>query len=154
MAESIDELHRKEPPGWRKDRLLAIKLAARGELTSAKIADLAGVSVSQVFSLVRSVREGGVESIWEKSGGGRPEGWRKGIAPEVSAEFERRLEANEFTTLTDAQRWLKEECGFDLHYNRIWYWAKKLGGVLLVTLPIHTNKDDAASEAFPRQFAG
>jgi len=27
-----------------------------------------------------------------------PPGWRKGIAPEVSAEFERRLEANEFTT--------------------------------------------------------
>jgi hypothetical protein len=31
VAESIDELHRKEPPGWRKDRLLVIKLVTRGE---------------------------------------------------------------------------------------------------------------------------
>ena len=108
VAEIIDELHRKEPPGWRKDRLLVIKLASRGELTSGKIADLAGICVSQVFTLVRSVREQGLESIWEKSGGGRPEGWRKGIPEEVSAEFERKLEANEFTTLTAAQRWLKE----------------------------------------------
>ena len=154
VAEIIDEVHRKEPPGWRKDRLLVIKLASRGELTSGKIADLAGICVSQVFTLVRSVREQGLESIWEKSGGGRPEGWRKGIPEEVSAEFERKLEANEFTTLTAAQRWLKEEHGLDLHYNRIWYWAKKLGGVLLVPRPSHSKKDDAASEAFPGQFAG
>jgi transposase len=154
VAEIIDELHRKEPPGWRKDRLLVIKLASRGELTSGKIADLAGICVSQVFTLVRSVREQGLESIWEKSGGGRPEGWRKGIPEEVSAEFERKVEANEFTTLTAAQRWLKEEHGLDLHYNRIWYWAKKLGGVLLVPRPSHSKKDDAASEAFPGQFAG
>jgi hypothetical protein len=40
VAESIDELHRNEPPGWRKDRLLVIKLVARGDLTAAKIADL------------------------------------------------------------------------------------------------------------------
>lgn len=153
VAEIIDELHAAEPSGWRKDRLLVIKLAARGELTSAAIADLAGISVSQVFSLVRAVREGGLDSIWDKSGGGRPEGWRKGIDAKVSEEFERRLEANDFVTLTEAQRWLKQEHGLDLHYNRIWYWAKKLGGVLLVPRPSHSKKDEAASEAFPEEFA-
>lgn len=154
VAEIIDEVHRNEPAGWRKDRLLVIKLAARGEFTSTKIADLVGICVSQVFSLVRAVRQDGLEAIWKKSGGGRPEGWRKGIPAEVSAEFERKLEANEFITLTEAQRWLKEEHGLELHYNRIWYWAKKLGGVLLVPRPSHSKKDEAASAAYPDEFAG
>jgi len=45
-----------------------------------------------------------LESIWEKSGGGRPGGWCKGIPEEVSAQFECKLEASEFTGLTEAQR--------------------------------------------------
>lgn len=153
VAKIIDEKHRSEPSGWRKDRLLVIKLVAKGELTSKEIAELAGVSPAQVFVLVKAVRQGGLEAIWEKNPGGRPTGWRKGIAAEVTEEFERKLEANEFNTLQDARRWLKEDHGLDLHYNRIWYWAKKCGGVLLVPRPSHSKKDKAASARFPAEFA-
>jgi hypothetical protein len=44
VAAVIDDLHAKEPDGWRKNRLLAVKLAAKGEFTSDEIADLCGVS--------------------------------------------------------------------------------------------------------------
>jgi len=39
VAEIIDEQYEREPDGWRKRRLLAIKLVAHGEMTSAQIAD-------------------------------------------------------------------------------------------------------------------
>ena len=148
VAEVIDGKHRTEKPGWRKDRLLAIKLASRGEHTAAEIAEIAGMARSQVFAFVKAVREGGLEAIWEKSRGGRPEGDRKGVDEEVSAEFGRKLAGHEFATLQDARRWLRQEHGLEVTYQRVWYWAKKLGGVLRVPRPSHSRKDPAAAEEF------
>lgn len=48
-----------------------------------------------------------------------PPGWRKGILAEVSSELERRLEVDGVATLTEAQRWSREEHELELHYNRI-----------------------------------
>jgi hypothetical protein len=49
VAAVIDALHAKEPDGWRKNRLLAVKLAAKGESTSDEIADLCGVSRTHIY---------------------------------------------------------------------------------------------------------
>lgn len=148
VAAIIDEKHRREKAGWRKERLLAIKLAAGGEHTSQQIAELCGLSRSKVFELLKAVREGGLEAIWERDPGGRPEGWRKGVSAEVMKEFQAKLANHEFTTLQDARRWLKSKHGIDTSYQRVWYWAKKLGGVLRVPRPSHSKKDPAAAEAF------
>ena len=63
MAAAIDKKHKTEKPGWRKDRLLAIKLASKGEHTSQEIADFCGLSRAKIFELVREVRNGGLEAI-------------------------------------------------------------------------------------------
>ena len=137
-----------EPPGWRKDRLLVIKLAAKGGHTGQEIADFCGISLAQVSLLVKAVRKGGLDAIWEKKSGGRPTGWRKDIPKRVMEQFEAKLEANEFVTLQDARRWLKKDFGIEASSNRVWYWAKKCGGVVLVPRPNHSQKNPAASEAF------
>lgn len=152
VAAEIERKHRDEKPGWRKDRLLAIKLASSGEHTAKQIADLCGISRAQVFAMVKTVREGGLAAIWERNSGGRPEGWRKGVSPEVMTEFEAKLAGHEFTTLQDACRWLSESHGLEVSYKRVWYWAKKLGGVLRVPRPSHSRKDPAAAEAFRRDL--
>ena len=154
VAKVIDVKHREEKPGWRKDRLLVIKLAARGEHTAAEIAEIAGIARSQVFAFVKAVRVGGLEAIWEKDRAGRPEGDRKGVPEEVSAEFERKLAGHEFTTLQDARRWLLAEHGLEVTYQRVWYWAKKLGGVLRVPRPSHSRKDPAAACEFRDELGG
>lgn len=148
VAAVINEKHRREKLGWRKDRLLAIKLAASGEHTGQQIAELCGLSRSKIFELLKAVREGGLEAIWERNPGGRPEGWRKGVSAEVMKEFQAKLANHEFTTLQDARRWLESKHGIDASYQRVWYWAKKLGGVLRVPRPSHSKKDPAAAEAF------
>lgn len=55
VATIIDMAYRGEKPGWRNQRLLALKLAARG----SQIGDLCGRSRTTVFALVKPVREGG-----------------------------------------------------------------------------------------------
>lgn len=152
VAANIDKLHKVEKTGWRKDRLLAIKLASKGENTSQEIADLCGLSRAKIFELVRDVRNGGLEAIWDKNSGGRPEGWRKEVSEQVMKEFETKLESNDFVTLQDARRWLKNTHNIDASYNRVWYWAKKLNGVLLVPRPSHSKKDPTASDAFRKDL--
>jgi len=152
VAAIIDEKHRREKAGWRKERLLAIKLASRGEHTGQQIAELCGLSRAKVFALVKAVREGGLEAISERNPGGRPEGWRKEVPHEVMRQFEAKLAAHEFVTLRDAVRWLEDKHRIKTSYQRVWYWAKKLGGVLRVPRPSHSKKDPAAAEAFRREL--
>jgi transposase len=152
VAAVVDGAYRAEKAGWYKQRLLAIKLAARGEHTGAEIADLCGLSRASVFSLVKAVREGGLQAISKRNSGGRPEGWRKGVSAKVMKEFETKLAAHEFVTLQDAVRWLEQKHGIKTSYNRVWYWAKKLGGVVRVPRPSHSKKNPAAAEVFRRDL--
>ena len=80
MAAGIDERHARAPDGWRKTRLRAVKLAARGEFTSAQVADLCGSARGPVFVWLRIVRERGLAALRER---GRP-GPKEGCAPPQS----------------------------------------------------------------------
>lgn len=152
VAAVIDALHSKEPDGWRKNRLLAIKLAARGESTSAEIADLCGVARGHLFKWIKAVREGGLEALLAREKPGPKEGSCRGITPEVLAELEAKLRANEFVTAVHAQRWLEQAHGIKRPYNTVWLWLKKLKGVLLVPRPSHSKKDPAASDSFRNEL--
>lgn len=152
VAAVIDKRHAAEKVGWKKERLLVIKLAARGAHSGEDIGQLCGISRAQVYALVKLAREQGLERVLQRGKRGRPEGWRKDIDEAVTEEFERKLKAHEFNTLEVARRWLRDEHGIEASYNRIWYWAKKLGGVLRVARPRHSKQDSAATDAFREQL--
>ena len=130
VAAGIDERHARAPDGWRKTRLLAVKLAARGEFTSAQVADLCGIARGHVFVWLRIVRERGLEALLERGRPGPKEGVCRGIKPKVIASLRAQLEAHEFTTAEQARRWLKQEHQVDRPYLCVWRWLKKFGGVL------------------------
>lgn len=153
VAAIIAELHRKERIGWRKNRLLAVKLAAQGQMTSAEIAEVCGISRGHLFEWLKAVRTGGIEELLRMGARGRRKGWRKGISDEVMRSFEEKLKDGQFVTLQQARRWLAEEQGIETDYQRIWYWAKKLNGVLKVPRPSHSKKNPQAAEKF-RQDLG
>ena len=153
LASKIDDLHRNEPPGFRKDRLLALKLAAKGEYTAQQIGEFCSVSRKQIFAWLKTLREHGLEAMLTNGKRGRPTGWQKtAVSPEVSKEFERKLEANDFVTLVEAQRWFAQEHQIELPYKRIWYWAKKLGGVIRRPRPCHSKQTPGAIEEFKQTF--
>ena len=153
VAATIDRMHAKERVAWRKNRLLAIKLAARGEHTASEIADLCGIARGHLFGWIKKVREVGIEGLLARDKPGPKEGSRRGVDDSVLAELEVKLKAGEFITAVDALRWLKEVHSIDRSYQTVWRWLKKAGGVLLVPRPSHSKKDPAAAPAFRETLA-
>lgn len=148
----IDQLHAAERDGWRKTRLLAIKLAARGKYTSAEVADICGIARGHLFRWIAAVRQGGIEALLTRAPLGPRPGPPRGLAPETHAELIRRLEAGEFITVEDARRWLEARDGVMRPYNTVWSWLKKAKGVLLRPRPAHSKKDPAAAGKFKEEL--
>ena len=154
VAAMIDERYASEADGWRRRRLLAVKLAAKGEYTSAEVAELCGISRSRLFVWLGCVREEGLEALLRRQKPGPKEGTFRGVKPEVIAALAERLAANQFASAAAARRWLKEEHGVERPYGSVWQWLKKLQGVLRVPRPSHSLKNPDAAEAFKGELAG
>ena len=128
VAARIDEMHARERDGWRKTRLLAVKLAARGESTSAEIAEICGIAWGHLFVWLKIVRERGLEGLLERGKPGPQEGVCRGVDAAVITALQAKLEAHEFTTAEQARRWLKEHHQVDRPYISVWRWLKNFGG--------------------------
>jgi len=148
VAAIIDKRYAKEPDGWRKRRLLAVKLVAGGAHTSAEVADLCGIARTYLFQWLKLVREGGLEALLARAKPGPKEGTRYGVEPAVMAALAVRLAAQKFASAEAARRWLKEEHGVERCYGTVWGWLKKAKGVLRVPRPTHSRKRAGAAEAF------
>jgi len=151
VAAVIDERYAHEPDGWRKRRLLAVKLAAQGTHTSAEIADLCGIARTYLFEWLKPVRAqglAGLEALLRRAQPGPREGTRYGVAPAVMAALAERLAAHGFVSAEAARRWLKKEHGIERPYGTVWGWLKKARGVLRVPRPTHSRKSPGAAEAF------
>ena len=153
VAAVIDERYAAERDGWRKRRLLAVKLAAKGECTSEQVAELCGVARSHLFVWLRLVREGGLEALLAREKPGPKEGTLRGVAPEIVAALAERIASQQFASAEQARRWLKEKHGVERPYITVWSWLKKFGGVLRVPRPSHSKKNPDAAEAFKSSVA-
>jgi len=130
-----------------------VKLAAKGEYTSAEVAELCGIARSHLFVWLKRVREEGLEALLERGKPGPAEGTRRGVAPEVMAALAERLAAHQFASAEQARRWLKKEHGIERPYGTVWSWLKKAKGVLRVPRPSHSRKNPDAAEAFKNGVA-
>ena len=148
VAAIIDQQYAQEPDGWRKRRLLAVKLAAKGTYTSAEVAELCGIARSHLFVWLRRVRTGGLEALLARAKTGPKEGTRYGVEPAVIAALGERLAAHQFASAEAARRWLKTEHGVERPYSTVRSWLKKAKGVLRVPRPSHSRKDPDAAAAF------
>ena len=130
VAKGIDGRHARERTGWRRTRLVAVKLVARGEATSAEIADLCGVSRGRLFVWLNTLREKGLAALLARGQPGPKEGTCRGVPAKVLEQLRAKLEANEFANAEQARRWLKKAHGIERPYASVWNWLKKFGGVL------------------------
>ena len=135
VAEGIDGRHARARTGWRKTRLLAVKLVARGAATSAEIADLGGVSRGRLFVWLHTLREKGLAALLERRRPGPKEGVCRGVSAKVLGQLRAKLEAHEFANAEQARRWLEKAHGLQRPYASVWHWLKKFGGVPRVPRP-------------------
>ena len=152
-AAVIDKRYAEEPDGWKKTRLLAVKLAAKGEYTSAEVAELCGIARPHLFKWLKLVRTEGIEALLKRAKPGPKGGGARGVKQEVIDELGKKLAAQEFASAEQARRWLKKEHGVERQYHTVWQWLKKFGGVLRVPRPSHSKQEPGAAEAFKSEVA-
>ena len=130
-----------------QQRLLAMRLAASGQLTAAQIAEQVGVSRRQFFHWVNALKSGGVAQLLERGhGGGQP----AQVTGPALAGLQSGLETGRWKRAKEIQPWLAQQHQTKLSLKGVYYWLGKLGGVLKVPRKTHTHKDAAASAEFQR----
>lgn len=146
---TVLKLHKKEPSGWRRERLTAVKLGLEGELNLEEIAQSVGRSRSVIQQWFDAYRKGGVEKLLSKSSGRGP---KPSVPDHVLEEMTQKLEEGAWRTGKQAHQWLREEHNIEIHPNNIYPLLGKLGGRLKVPRPCHRKKDPDAAEAFKEEL--
>lgn len=150
----LDELNEKnlllstlenEPAGWRRERLLAVKLGLEGELSYDQIGAQLQRGVRTIQDWFNAFRIGGVEKLLTKEKGNGP---APRVSGKVSEELQEKLKAGEFRTGGQVLRWLKEEHNIQMHPNSIYHVLGKHGGRLKVPRPVHRHRNEERAEAF------
>ncbi|MBB5036438.1 IS630 family transposase [Prosthecobacter dejongeii] len=144
-------LHPREKVGWRRERLLAVKLGLEGKLSSKAIAAQLGHSQTTITSWFNLYRKKGIEGLLEQKQRGQ------GFAPELDEsqmqELAVELEKGRWRTAKEAYAWLKERFNVKFGLPQTYRYLKKLGGRLKVTRPCHTKKDPLKVVAFKETLA-
>jgi putative transposase len=134
-----------------QQRLLAMRLAAGGQLTADQIAEHVGISRRQFFNWVSALKKGGVEGLLAREHGG-------GAAPQVKGkvleEFQAGLKVGQWKRAKEIQQWLQSQHQVKLGLKGVYYWLGKLGGVLKVPRKAHAQKDAAKAAEFQQELCG
>ena len=130
-----------------QQRLLAARLAARGQMTAAQIAEPLGISRRRFFDWMNALKAGGVAGLLERQHGG-------GAAPQVQGDARKELlagwQSGRWKRAKEIQPWLRERHAIRLKLSGVYYWLGKWGGVLKVPRQTPAQKDAAAAEEFQR----
>jgi putative transposase len=132
-----------------QQRLLAMRLAASGQLTAAQIAEQLGISRRQFFNWVGALKAGGVEGLLAREHGGGP---APRVQGEALKEFQAGLQAGRWKRAKEIQQWLQSRHQVKLGLKGVYYWLGKLGGVLKVPRKAHAKKDAAQAVQFQQQL--
>jgi transposase-like protein len=89
-----------------QQRLLAMRLAASGQLTADQIAQQVGIRRRQFFNWVSALKQGGVTALLARAhGGGSP----PQVKGKVLAEFQAGLQAGQWKRAKEIQQWLRRQ---------------------------------------------
>jgi transposase len=128
-----------------QQRLLAMRLAASGQLTAAQIAEQIGISRRRFFHWVKVLKRGGVAGLLEREhGGGKP----PQIQGAALSQLKAGLQDGRWKRAKEIAQWLHERHETKLTVKGVYYWLGKLGGVLKVPRKTHAQKDAARSAQF------
>lgn len=138
--------------GWRKERLIALKLGFSEANTLEQIAEVVGKGTATVQRWFDQYRQEGLDAVLSR---GYEASGRKGLLDdELRACVESGLKAGRWNTVGQAQEELERRFGRRLRYKTVWQWLKKAAGVMRVPRPVHEKRDPAEAERFKRAFYG
>ena len=138
-----------EAPGWRRERLLAVKLGLEGQLDLEAIAGAVGRSRALIQIWFDRYREGGVAELLTMRRGKGP----KSLLTKAHEEaLKDSLGQGVWRTAPQAQKFLAQR-GLKVKLSTVYNYLGKLGARLRVPRPTHLKKDPAAATAFKENLA-
>lgn len=147
QADAVRRRLKKEPPGWRRERLLAVQLGLEGGQSLEQIAETVSRARSTLQEWFARFREGGLELLLRDERAGN-----RGASGLLEAEAKGQLEAGlargTWRTGPQIQRWLHKAHGVTAALPTIYKWLGKAGARLRVPRPSHVKKEPAAVDAF------
>ena len=108
---------KREPAGWRRERLLAVKLGLEGQLTFEEIGSQLGRARSCVQRWLERFRTDGLGGLLHRPEGGK--GPASALSPELAQALGQKLAGGAFRRAADAQRWLREAGGLQVKLGTV-----------------------------------
>ena len=143
-------LLKKEPAGWRRERLHAVKLGLEGELGLEQIAEAIGRGRSRIQAWFDAYRRGGVQELLQVRRGKGPKSLLK--EPMVS-EMKRQLAKGQWRRAADAHQWLTGRFDLKVGLGAVYKYLGKCAARLKVPRPSHAKKNAGAAETFKSELA-
>jgi transposase len=119
--EVIERLE-KEPPGWKRERLLAIKHGLEGEMSLEEIAEAVGRARSCIQRWFDAYRSGGLKGLLHKAHEGGVESALKAL---IAAEMKEKLKEGKWRRAADVKRWLAQEHGVEVALPTVYKYLGK-----------------------------
>lgn len=141
-----------EPPGARRERLLAVQLGLAGELGLAQIAQAVGRSRATIQTWFATYRQGGVDALLYDARHDNP-GRPSELSGQALAELQKDLEAGRWRSVPQLQHWLAQTQGVKLALTSLYDRLGKACARLRVPRKSHVKKDPAASREFRAELA-
>jgi len=137
--------YKSEKPGWRRERMLAVKLAMEGR-SNIQVAQDLGRSHGTIQSWLNKFRDGGLEGLLDKKKGNGP---TSRFTIEMQEAMAKELAKGKWRTAHDAYVWLNENYDLgDISMRSIYDYLGKSGGRLKATRPCNPKKDEEAEAEF------
>lgn len=143
------KLFRKEK-GWKRERLLALKLAMEGKSNKAVSIEI-GRSHQTVQDWINRFRDGGIALLLTKEKGNGPE---SRLTAEMREALSAELAKGKWRRGREAWQWLCENYDMgDLKPHTVYHYLGKCGGRLKVTRPSNPKKDPEKEQEFREHLA-
>jgi len=146
-ADLVSRHLEKEPPGARRERLLAVDLGLKGELGLNRIAQAVGRSRATIQTWFDAYRKGGVDALLRDARSDNP-GRPSELSGQALAELRQDLERGRWRSVPQIQRWLLQTHGIKLALSSLYDRLGKACARLRVPRKSHVKKDPAASVEF------
>jgi transposase len=146
----LDRL-KKEPPGWKRERLLAVKLGLEGEQSLDEIAIAVGHARSTIQKWFDLYRKSGIEGLLSLHRGKGPQ---SRLSQEAADALQAGLKAGKWREAGAIMKFLAKEHRIHVSRSAVYHYLGKCGARLRVARPCQLKKDPAAAEAFKSELAG
>jgi transposase len=143
---ALEKAEKERKEGWAVKRLQVIRLVMEHEKSAEEIADVAGISRKSVFNYMGLYVEGGIEGLLRRKWKGGP---KKKMKEGVEEKLREKVTKGEFIRAVEAQAWMAKQ-GCKLKMTAVYYWLKKVDGVLKMPRKTHVKKDAAKVEDFKK----